>query len=72
MSRDWAHDAILSNPPNVAPKESWWAKPGVQHDRAAFNEWARAEQHRIVGNRRFGGGSRTHDKFPSAPKKSQR
>lgn len=51
----------------VAPLESWWARPDVQADREAFTTWARAEQPRILGNQRFGGTKKTHDKFTQEP-----
>lgn len=44
------------------PSRSWWADAEAQSSRAKFNEWARAEQERIVGNERFGGAKNVHDR----------
>ncbi len=64
----WSDDAILSVPKKVPATHSWWATPEAQSDREKFSEWARAEQDRIVGNTRFGGTRRVHDKFPLVQK----
>lgn len=67
---DWG-DRIES-PKKAAPLTSWWADPVVQTDREKFNEWAKAQQERIVGSPRFGGTKKVIDKFPASQKKSQR
>lgn len=64
----WSDDAILSIPPKRPPSRSWWADAAVQTDRAKFSETASEEADRIVGNSRFGGSRRVHDKFPLAQK----
>ena len=64
----WRDDAILRIPKKQPPKTSWWAEKAAQDSREQFSEWARAEQDRIIGNARFGGGKKVIDSFPQKRK----
>jgi len=55
-------DPLPTIPKKQPPRDSWWASTEVQTDREKFNQWALAEQQRIVGNERFGGAKKVHDK----------
>lgn len=55
-------DPFIHTPKKVPPTRSWWADPEAQASRVKFQEWALAEQNRIVGNERFGGAKNVHDR----------
>lgn len=44
------------------PVNSWWATPRAQESRDGFVSLHAVNVNRIVGNERFGGAKRTHNK----------
>ena len=52
-------DPIVHIPKKLPPRSSWWTTP---KSREEFTQVAKAEEGRIVGNERFGGAKKVHDK----------
>ncbi len=61
----WKDNPVAFEPKRAVAKDSWWARPELQLDRAKFQACVVANEIERLNKR---SSTYTHDKFPGKPK----